>query len=256
MYFVCSFLLILYIIVKRNKQIKCKIPHILSKIYIDDSMEIPKIPTEIKECHTKWEELNPDYTVRYWSGNKCRRYLLKHFGKEYLDCFDNINAYSGKCNFFRYCIVYNEGGWYSDWKQYPYVSLEHIINTHCYNDTEWISCFDRPTIDGIRCMQPAFFGSIPKHPILKKAIDICLYNVKNKYYPKNVLQTTGPCVLGKAYKLTNDKSKCIIGEWLNFKYYFDNEPVVLHKCDKCEHSQNWENGNNYNALFHSRKYYK
>ena len=163
MYYIFLILLIILLNYKQktstiNQKLDKKIPKILNKIFIDDSMELPKVlGQEIKECHDKWKELNPDYNVRFWSGNECRNYLSKYFGKRYLDCFDNINAYAGKCNFFRYCVVYNEGGWYSDWKQFPYESLNNIVKNH--ENIEWVSCYDHghPWVKKMGCMQNALF---------------------------------------------------------------------------------------------------
>ena len=94
------------------------IPKVIHKVLIQDDGKIPKnLDKNIKDAHNSWKEMNPEYKIKYWSLDDCREYLQNNFPSNYLETFDCIKAYAGKCNFFRFTIIYNEGGWYSDWKQ-------------------------------------------------------------------------------------------------------------------------------------------
>ena len=124
-----------------------------------------------------------------------------------------------------------------------------------------------------RCLQNAFFGSVRGHPVLKSAIDIALDHVDQKYYGASALDTTGPCVLGKAYSdfCALNTSKCggyVVGHFGDVTMkgggvYLNGSSshFVTHKCssefpsDGCGTSQNWKGGNNYGLLWKQRRYY-
>ena len=206
--------------------------------------------------------MNPEYKIKYWSLDDCREYLQNNFPSNYLETFDCIQAYSGKCNFFRYCIIYNEGGWYSDWKQICLV--DNLLNNISHS-SRFVYFYDKgiPHTINNSCVQNAFFGTIPKHPILQNAIKFVIENVKNKYYGDCPLDTTGVCVFGKAIKEYNKKYNKIESQGeFNHKlakggqfYHKKLGKIIQHKCDKCGEGQSWKNGNNYNTLWDQRKYY-
>ena len=200
--------------------------------------------------------LNPGYEIKYYNGHDCEQYLLKYYGEEYVSIYRRINAYSGKCNFMRACIVYNEGGWYSDWKQVCLRPLDEFD----LNNIRWVSAFDLPNEFKRTFMMTAFFGSEPKHILLQQYIKNIINNVKTKYYGENVLDTTGPGCFGKSYdqlKDTLNKKTIILGQFKkDFYFYFFGKQWVLHKCEKCSKGPDWSHGNNYYQLWKDRKYYK
>jgi len=207
--------------------------------------------------HDEWSRMNPGYRIQYWGMKDCRKYLKKHFPPTYLETFDCIKAYAGKTNFFRYCVVYREGGWYSDWKQKCLVP--DLLNTLSMGGKRWVSCWDLgdKTVTKMGCMQNAFFGAVPGSPILKRAIEICIDHTKRKFYGTSPLQTTGVCVLGmafrqKSWRVINKK----IGFFKNMMFYFNGKPVIKHKYDTDKrNSQDWANGNNYAKIWKDKKYY-
>jgi mannosyltransferase OCH1-like enzyme len=239
------------------------IPKVIHKVLIQDDGKIPKnLDKNIKDAHNSWKEMNPDYKIIYWSLNDCREYLKNNFPSSHLESFDCIKAYAGKCDFFRYCIIYNEGGWYSDWKE---ICLVKNMLNNIGDNKNFVYFYDKGTPNIIRdkCVVNGFFGSIPKHPILKIAINFIIENIKNKYYGENTLAPTGPCVFGKAIKEYNKRYNKIESQGeFNHKLskggnFYHNKlgKIIQHKCNKCGEGQNWKNGNNYNKLWNDRNYY-
>jgi mannosyltransferase OCH1-like enzyme len=183
---------------------------------------------------------NKKYKLQYWDAKNCKEYLKNNFSKEYLDTFNCINAYAGKCNFFRYCIIYNEGGWYSDWKQ---ECLQDNLLDNLSNDNEDIILFKDAQKD---CIQNALFGSVKNHPLLLQAINNCIFNVKNKIYTNNVFDTTGVCLFGKSFRELNLPNKLFKGIYDHNNNVFklnNGQEIVIHKCKKCGVDQNWKYGN-------------
>ena len=103
-----------------------EIPKVIHKIYIDSTMGLDNIDPNVKELFNKIKKMNPGYELKIWSGEDCRKYLLQNFSQEHLDTFDALKPYAFKADFARYCILYNEGGWYSDLKEDPLVSFDYI----------------------------------------------------------------------------------------------------------------------------------
>ena len=257
--YIFIFMLVLIIVVCFQLRRKTGIPKVIHKIYIQHDNQFGNIPPEIQKAHESWKHLNPEYTLKLYNGHDCERYLLTHFGQKHLQTYKNINAYSGKCDFMRTCIVYNEGGWYSDWKTVCLKPLDKLINKKTRlviaHDSIRLSKQYRRTF-----IMNNFFGSVSKHPLLKENTKNIIHHVETNLYGDCPLDPTATGCLGKSYdKVFDDdyddtiiegqydeKSTCTI---------FLNDAWVLHKCADCEKGQNWDNGNNYNDLWKERTYY-
>ena len=238
------------------------IPKVIHKVFIDHSMKLDlnSLDNHTKEAHESWRRLNPDYTVKYYSGEDCRKYLKEHFGDRHLIAFDALKPYSGKVNFFRYCVLYREGGIYSDWKQ---VCLEPIDN-FVHPELNWFSNWDLEE----HLMMNAFFGSCPRHPVLQNAIDMCFEHILRKEYGRTPLWTTACYVLYSAYRkhnpsipwgkklyTSNQMVDAVVVEEGSYYFKFWNKYVVLHKHKKLTQDQNWSNGNNYVSMWNNRDVY-
>lgn len=252
------FLLIVVILVLvyiKGQQSKRLVPKTIHKIYIQHDNTFGNLSSEIREAHNTWKTQNPDYEIKYYNGNDCRQYLVKHFTPKHVQTYDNILAYAGKCNFMRACIIYNEGGWYTDWKTVCLKPLDNLVTKH----TEWVSAYDERRLFKQykrTFMMTNFFGSIKKHPLLKKYIDNIIHNTETKHYGELPLDTTGPGVFGKSYDAIVSKENMLIGQYSNNHTYFYGTKWIVGKCDACTKGQNWKHGNNYNDLWKSKTYYK
>ena len=243
------------------KEVKNNIPKVIHKVYIQHDGKIPSpLHPNIKEAHDSWKKLNPEYEIKLWSLEDCREYLSNNFSSNHLETFDCIQAYAGKCDFFRYCLIYKEGGWYSDWKQVCVV--DNLVNK-LLNNNDFIYFYDKGIEYTIKhaCVQCAFFGSIPQHPILEKAIKIIIELVKKKYYGNSALDIAGPCMFGRVIRHYNNNNKRLESQGV-FNHMvggtFHHKKlgrIIQHKCVGCGDGQDWKNGNNYFDLWREKKYY-
>ena len=218
-------------------------------------MAFPDVMQEELECaHEKWKILNPDFEIKYWNGEDCRKYLLENFGGLHLKTFDTIKAYASKCDFFRYCVVFNEGGWYSDWKQDPQVPINSFYDT----TKSFVILKDHGTkyTRDNKCIQNCFFGASKGNVVLKNAINLCINHVKTRFYGKRTLDITGPCALRKALRNSSmDYNQIQVGEYVNGWVLFNENKVIQHKCVDCGTGQAWKEGNNYGVLWANGTYY-
>ena len=250
---ILTILLIILIINSKDSFIEnSNIPKVINKIYIshdENFPDFPLVPNELQKAHDSWINNNKYYKLQYWNAKKCKEYLIKNFNKEYLDTFNCINAYAGKADFFRYCIIYNEGGWYSDWKQ---ECLQDNLLDNLSNNNEDIVLFKDPIKD---CISNAFFGSVKNHPLLLRIINHCIFNVKNRIY-KGVHDATGVCLFGKSFIELNLPNKKFKGNYDFYNNIFklnNGDKIVIHKCKGCE--VDWKHGNNYSILYKNKKFY-
>jgi len=219
-------------------------------------MELDNIEQEITTLIGNFSQVNPGYSVKLWSGNDCRKYLIQNFDTTFIDCFDSIKPYALKADFFRYCIIWNEGGWYSDLKQdiiiqlkdfdgYSFVGMVDLGNEYCLKNF---------------CVQNCFFGSIKGHPVLEECIKMCINNVKTKYYGDSNLDPTGPRLFGKAFQSIREiPGKIIFGYFVHdisgSSCHLNGKRIIIHKCKSCKKGNDWKFGNNYQAMWGQKNIY-
>lgn len=237
------------------------IPKVIHKVYIQNSGNIPEFPLhppKLNEAHDSWKVMNPDYILKYYSLNDCREYLKKHFeDSDFLQTFDCLNAYAFKCDFFRYCVLYIEGGWYSDWKQkcLKYNLLNELDN---YKTSDIVLFEDLDANDNIykTYIQNNFIGAIKNNLFLKESINEIINNVKYRYYFKQHprgLMITGPGHLRKIYNTNNYKFK-FSGYYTKNKLYVDRKCVITHKIDTLDINKDYNgNGNYYEHMWNNNK---
>jgi mannosyltransferase OCH1-like enzyme len=184
------------------------IPKVIHKVVIVDDGTIPKLPDGMKRAFETWYRMNPGYRVKIYSGKDCVAYIKEHFDNEILEAYNALKPYSYKCDFMRHLIMYQEGGWYSDMRQECLLPIENLEKL----GKEYYTSVDCPPNQ--ICMYTAFIGSVPKHPISKKMIDLLLWNVSQKHYGLDCLYPTGPgAYMNAAIDYVRAyPEKCMIGQ--------------------------------------------
>ena len=140
----------------------------------------------------RWQTLYPDFKYMLWTDNDIINYITKNKHTETFNRLDGIK----KMDFFRYLILYEYGGIYSDMdfitnKRIPNHILEKefigykadrddIQYTNDYIDDE----------DGKWVLGQAFFGCNPKHPSIKNLLTDIIETTEN--IPDSPLLHTGP----------------------------------------------------------------
>ena len=205
------------------------IPKCIHKVCIVDGFELPELPSGINNAVNTWREHNPEYMIKMYSGNDCRNYIKKHYDDTIVSYFDKLKPYSYKSDLFRFLVLFNEGGWYSDLRQVCKTSLDVLVNT----GHEFYTSLDAPPNQ--ICMYTAFIGSIKGHPILQKTIDIIKWNIDHDHYGLDCLYPTGPgaYMCGAIDYIRKYPDNCLIGRHIIDRdgsgYVAMNKTIVL-KC--------------------------
>ena len=234
------------------------IPKIIHRVFINDNDTL-YLDDDVRRVQNTWLELNEGYTQKLWNKNDCRQYLISNFPEEVIEAFDKIIPYAYKSDLFRYCIIYKEGGWYSDWTQecYKYNLLKKLENERnqlivvfkdrCGYTLEETKPYKHNYISN------GFFGAPKENFILKECISQIVENVKNEYYGDNIIIPTGPGLLGDIFCKYYDLSDDIYYE--KIYYYIDEKKVIKTKLEKII-NEGMPKGNDYRELWKDRKMYR
>lgn len=145
-------------------------------------------PKDIYFCHKKiddkityhtnnWKKLNPSYKIYLYDDEMCEDFLNKHFGNLHSEIFKFIKHGPIKADFWRICILYKNGGIYSDVDNEPLIPLDEFIE----NDVDLVTCSSY--WDKKFNFNPNFIISNKNNIILKNCIDeyVRLFTTKKKY---------------------------------------------------------------------------
>lgn len=192
-------------------------------IFRTGTSTIDNLPRQIINLYTAIQWNNPEYETFYFSDEDCVQFIMEEWGQEYLDLYNKLIPSAYKADFWRYLVLYKYGGCYNDFTQ--------VLNVP-YNDV--IAGVDRVVVRDDPSGQKGYLYNALMFTkagdvMVKKAIDICIYNIKKEYYGLDCLSVTGPAVLGQAFKQAGlNKTKMVYnitaGE-------YNGSRVLIHKWD-------------------------
>lgn len=197
-----------------------------------------------EKCHKKWLDINHSIKMEWYDDYDCDRFMKK-MGERIWNAYQILDVGAFKADFFRLCILYENGGVYVDAHTTPYTSLQEITKG-CIRDQEhtFISVLDS-SLSG-EGIHNGFIISSPKHPFLKKCIERIIKNIENRDYTDGSLSVTGPKCLAYSINevLHRDKDeKFNLGwnehgnlsfylyrfQWGPFQYILKDNDVILSK---------------------------
>jgi mannosyltransferase OCH1-like enzyme len=134
------------------------------------------------EIYSKnWKKLNPEYEIKLYDDELCKKFLLDEYSQLHLDIFNFLKDGPIKADFWRICIINKYGGLYVDADIEPLVPLNKFIE----NDDYFVTCI---SVNFRQCnlalqLNPHFILSDKNNIILQNSIDryIEYYNNKIKY---------------------------------------------------------------------------
>jgi len=194
------------------------IPQII--IQTNRSRQVPKGMADTMHANL---DLNPDYGFIYYEDHQQLPFIRSHFPLAVAEAYEALIPGAYKADLFRYCVLYIRGGVYID----SAMKLELPFSEVLRNNDTFVSPLDRSP-DQSSSIFNAFMATVPRHPIVARAIDISVYNIKNRLYTHNPLGITGPLALGKAFEeYMGEKA-------MKDKDYGNGVRIVFHKVDdKC-----------------------
>ena len=161
------------------------IPKLIHKVMIVDGGATPEFPDGMTESIEAFKDKNPTHKIILYNEKDCLKFIKNNYDERIVNCFNDIKPYAYKSDLFRYLVLYKLGGWYSDIRQVALESFDTLSK-------DFYCAIDTPPNQ--MCMYNAIIGSIPGHPIMKKVIDLCVFNIEHRHYGMDCLYITGPGV--------------------------------------------------------------
>lgn len=157
------------------------IPRILHLVWIGKASQ----PEYLQKHIQKWKELMPKWTVRLWTNEDL---ITDEIEPTVLAKIHEADKGTQKADILKYYVVWKYGGIYVDADTEPTSNLDPIIYM-----SDLVVCHDNQIEWGYIAV--GFFAASQYHPVLRKAVDICLTVPLNTGEPH---MTTGPRAFGLA----------------------------------------------------------
>ncbi len=132
----------------------------------------------------KFRRKNSSYAYRFFTDADIEDFIATHYGLAVTDAYKRIQIGAAKADFFRYAVLYKEGGVYVDIDSTIETRLDDFLKP---DDSAVISYEANPDL----FVQWALIYG-PGHPFLARTLDIVLGNIKENKYPNDVHLMTGP----------------------------------------------------------------
>ena len=181
---------------KQEEEVRNGVP-----LVIYQSWKSHEVPKEMRDNILRLLETNPEFDYYLYSDEECAAFIADNYDKDVLAAFHALKPGAFKSDLWRYCILYKLGGVYLDIKYYSTVPLIGVIDetpTVFVRDSDAYLCkvisgdFSSQT-----CIYNGFMVSPPKNEIFKLCIDDIVKSYKQRSYNRNMLDVTGPCMLGR-----------------------------------------------------------
>ena len=231
------------------------IPKIIYKTGIDDYKNIHE---DVYNVFQETIKLNPEFKIKYYSDKDSRDFIKNNFESEILLTYDKLIPGVYKADLFRYCILYKNGGIYSDLTQRFTIPFNKLIdlekdNLYLVKDIEHYKINGDGSSKGI---QISFMASRPGNEIFLKAVKQIVKNVNDKFYGDNPLHPTGPTLFYNILQDYKGDYKVELKETGKNKIVNSNgETVIISKINNHQ-SVILRNRDHYTTLWRNRRIYK
>lgn len=142
-----------------------------------------ELPLSIQTIRQQLQERNPQYTLVLFDDNDIDIWMKTNMSPDIVQAYSELNVGAAKADFWRYCILYTNGGVYLDIDSDIHTPLDLFIKE---DDTAVLS---RESNKGTFLQWLMIFTK--GHPILKTTIEIVTKNIQNRQFT-DIVQLTGP----------------------------------------------------------------
>lgn len=184
------------------------IPKIIHQSYLSGDL-----PKKIEENIKKIKRINNTWEYRFYSERDIVSFIQKHYSKDIIEAYNKINPEYGaaRADFFRYLLLYKEGGLWLDIKSTIKRPLDSTLKKDDYFIlSQWQNkmgekyqgyglCPELNHIPGGEFQQWHILTA-PKNPAIKKVIENTILRINNYDIKthgigrRGVLLTTGPII--------------------------------------------------------------
>lgn len=164
-----------------------------------------------------WKNMNPDYIYKFYTDRDIFKFIHTNY-PQYLDLYEFLTGIE-KIDFFRYLIIYHQGGIYIDMDCECLRPLDDLFKT--YGQTKLITGYEYNSEDNQQYLQ-WFIASPSKNSVLLDLVNEIQYRSYFKWFKSLVLSEndlvywlTGPQLYTEVLKNNSDNitvlSKGLLG---------------------------------------------
>jgi len=153
-----------------------------------DLHEIPVFKKNVERTKQFCKEHNYEYKM--WSLRDCEELIVEKY-PEYICLWSEFRFDIQRCDFIRYLILHEYGGWYVDCDVYPIQNLDSLLDfDECF--TTWSDDLDRKPYNAVMysVKNNPLFIEIMKE-VEKKVIEKQAIKIYDTWKGRLVFQTTG-----------------------------------------------------------------
>ena len=157
------------------------------------------LPPGMMNSVFKIRKNNPEFRYHLFDDTDCKNFIKENFGLKIYDAFENLIPGAYKADLWRYCILFKYGGIYIDIKFYTnnFNFKELIDNDYFVKDRD--GHWENNKIG----IYNGFIIAKPKNFIFLKCINDIIDNIQICNMGLNALYPTGPGLMGKYFKNTD-----------------------------------------------------
>ena len=149
------------------------------------------LPTGIQNSIDAMLSRNPNYAYELSDDVDMLSFIEKNYSQLVVDCFKSLTIGAAKADFWRYLMLYKNGGVYLDVDSLITGKLDDLLLD------DGCAVISRENNFGLFVQWCLVFP--PNHPILGICINNCIENISRGNI-KNVLELTGPMVYSKSIR--------------------------------------------------------
>jgi hypothetical protein len=157
---------------------------------------LSKVPPEVRRVlDSAVANRNADYRLVYLDDSDAHQFLRDLY-PHYLPAYASLTVGLYRADILRLLLLFHYGGVYNDIGHEYTLPLGEVF----YASDEFVTVLDRNT--RYHCghaIHNAFMAAYPRHPLIKKMLDMAVGNVEREAYGDNDLDITGPIAMGKAF---------------------------------------------------------
>ena len=160
----------------------------------DDNGDPPEV---LKGPIASVQQSFSEYAYTLYNGEGLRTFIDQHFGKEVVAAYDKLVPYAYKADLGRYCLLYQQGGWYADISilmRQTVTRMETGIEMVYFSDLGDGVDPGRSLFD----VSNSLLYAKPRLAVLERAIETVVRHCQEEYYGLSIYCPTGPSVLGAA----------------------------------------------------------
>ncbi len=158
-----------------------------------------EVPEKIAQNLQSLRAEHPFATHHLYHDEELRSFIAAHFGPEVTTAYDGLRPLAYRADLGRYCLLYAQGGLYSDVSNFFLAGLctEASVRLQVFRDNfsavPWL-------------VNNAIIAAPPGLPVFAHCIEAICHNVATRHYGINALCPTGPNLFGRMIACHADPS--------------------------------------------------